>query len=195
MIRQQLGALFITSTLVWVVGCATKIQAPIEEEKVAVVEQAAPAVVEQTEPAVVQAITDIQQEQVSLPPLESIAVYFYYDSSEIKSSELSLIDSHATYLTQNPDQVLVLEGHADERGSDEYNKILGQKRANSVMNLLFEQGVSPRQMRIMSYGESQPKVLGKDEAAWSSNRRVEFVYELTDKQQTALNLSTTQTLE
>jgi len=184
--RVELSALFISSTFLLATGCTSNKQIPVEEEKVVVVEQIAPAVV--------QAIPDIPQERINLPPLESVTVYFNYDSSKIESTELGLIDTHALFLIDNPDQILVLEGHADERGSAEYNKTLGQNRAFTVMNTLLKQGVSARQMRIMSYGESQPEVLGKDEEAWSSNRRVEFAYELTDKQQAALNFSAPQAL-
>ena len=182
---RSLGVLFISSTLLLAAGCAGNKQVPVEEEKIAVVEE--------VEPAAIQAIPDIQQERVNLPPLESVTVYFNYDASEIKSTELGLIETHALYLMENPDQVLVLEGHADERGSDEYNKILGQSRAVAVRNVLLSQGISPRQIKIVSYGETQPEVLGNYEEAWSSNRRVAFAYELTDKQQAALNFSAPQT--
>ena len=70
--------------------------------------------------------------------------------------------------------VVVIEGHADERGSEEYNLALGERRAEAVRRYLEALGVAESQLRIVSYGESKPAALGSDEAAWRLNRRAEF---------------------
>lgn len=109
-------------------------------------------------------------------PLSNRTVYFEFDSSEVTAEDREVIDLHARYLAANPQQRVVLEGHADERGSREYNIGLGDRRAQSVRRLMEFQGVSPDQIRTVSYGEEKPAVEGHDEQAWSRNRRVEIVY-------------------
>ena len=109
-------------------------------------------------------------------PLSNRTVYFEFDSSEVTAEDREVIDLHARYLAANPQQRVVLEGHADERGSREYNIGLGDRRAQSVRRLMEFQGVAPDQLRTVSYGEEKPAVEGSDEQAWSRNRRVEIVY-------------------
>lgn len=109
-------------------------------------------------------------------PLSNRTVYFEFDSSEVTAEDREVVDLHARYLAANPQQRVVLEGHADERGSREYNIGLGDRRAQSVRRLMEFQGVAPDQIRTVSYGEEKPAVEGHDEQAWSRNRRVEIVY-------------------
>lgn len=103
-------------------------------------------------------------------------IYFEYDSIEIVSEDQDLIAAHADHLANNPDQMVSLEGHGDERGSREYNIGLGDRRAQSVRRVFELQGVSPQQISIVSYGEEKPAAEGHSEAAWRLNRRVEIVY-------------------
>lgn len=103
-------------------------------------------------------------------------IYFDYDSSEIKPQYRSVIEAHAQYLVAHPDITLSLEGHADERGSREYNLALGERRAITVKDMMTVLGSAPSQIRTISYGEERPVDEGHDEAAWSQNRRVELVY-------------------
>lgn len=103
-------------------------------------------------------------------------IYFEYDSSNVKDEFHSVIDAHATYLMDNPNAFLVLEGHADERGTREYNMALGERRANSVQNAMLMQGVSAAQLEVMSYGEERAAVMSSDSDSWAQNRRVELRY-------------------
>ena len=109
-------------------------------------------------------------------PLSKRIIYFEYDSSEINPQYRSVIEAHAQYLVAHPDITLSLEGHADERGSREYNLALGERRAISVKEMMTVLGASSSQIRTISYGEERPIDEGHDEAAWSQNRRVELVY-------------------
>ncbi|HSH30951.1 MAG TPA: peptidoglycan-associated lipoprotein Pal [Thiohalobacter sp.] len=109
-------------------------------------------------------------------PLATRTIYFEFDSSEVAAADREIVAAHARYLAANPQQQVVLEGHADERGSREYNIGLGDRRAQSVRRMLEFQGVAPDQIRTVSYGEEKPAVEGHDEQAWSRNRRVEIVY-------------------
>lgn len=103
-------------------------------------------------------------------------VYFDFDRSEIKGEFRDVIQAHAEYLASHPDVSLTLEGHADERGTREYNIALGERRSNAVQRMLTLQGVAASQIRTISYGEERPAALGHEESAWSLNRRAEFIY-------------------
>ena len=90
----------------------------------------------------------------------------------------AVVEAHAGYLASNPTASLTLEGHADERGSTEYNMALGDRRAQSVRRILLFQGASTDQLETISYGEERPAQRGHEEESWSQNRRVELVYEV-----------------
>lgn len=104
-------------------------------------------------------------------------VYFDFDSDQISAANQALIAHHGKYLAANPDMTVRLEGHADERGSREYNVALANRRAQSVRRLVLFQGVAANQVSVISYGEEKPVAMGHDEQSWQLNRRVELVYE------------------
>ena len=108
--------------------------------------------------------------------LQERTIYFEYDKSEIQEQYRKIVEAHATYLSGHPNVTVTLEGHADERGSREYNLALGERRAVAVQRQLTLLGVQPSQIRTVSYGEERPIATGHDESAWSKNRRVEIVY-------------------
>ena len=99
-----------------------------------------------------------------------------YNSDEVMPEYKSVISTHAAYLAAHPDQTATLEGHADERGSSEYNIALSEQRAKSVARMMNLQGVSDSQVQVVSFGEEKPSVSGHDESAWQQNRRVEISY-------------------
>ena len=109
-------------------------------------------------------------------PLSVRVIYFEYDSSEVRSEYRSAIEAHSAYLSQNGDTTVTLEGHADERGSREYNLALGERRAQSIKQQMLLLGASSSQIRLVSYGEERPDVDGHDETSWQQNRRVEILY-------------------
>ena len=104
-------------------------------------------------------------------------VYFEYDSSLLTLEAEAVVQAHAQYLASNPGIQIILEGHADERGTREYNLALGEDRAKSVANVMEALGVSAGRVQIVSYGEERPVALGYDEAAFALNRRVEILYQ------------------
>lgn len=103
-------------------------------------------------------------------------VYFDFDRSELRPQDQALLQAHASYLSMNPNVIIRLEGHADERGSREYNLALGERRAQAVKRALSILGVQPNQSTTLSYGEEKPLAFGSDESSWQLNRRVELVY-------------------
>lgn len=110
-------------------------------------------------------------------PLAKRVVYFEFDSAVIAPEFQPIIDVHAAYLKANKGYKVILQGHADERGSREYNLALGQRRAESVRQALSLLGVADAQMEAVSLGEEKPAVEGHDEAAWKMNRRAEIHYQ------------------
>ena len=100
-------------------------------------------------------------------------LYFAYDRSDINSAGRAKIRNLAKMIKDNDLSVRV-EGHCDERGTNEYNLALGERRARSVLNYLLRLGASPEQFSIVSFGEERPVALGQNETAWQKNRRVEF---------------------
>jgi len=108
--------------------------------------------------------------------MQQLVVYFDYDEAEILPEFNALLQAHGQFLAQNPNTQLRLEGHADERGSREYNIGLGERRAQAVRRVLMLQGAGSAQFTTVSYGEERPAQTGSDDEAWRLNRRVELVY-------------------
>ena len=104
------------------------------------------------------------------------AHYFGYDSSILAPSELAKIQQAADYMTGDARVVLIVEGHCDERGSNEYNLSLGEQRALALRSALVNLGISADRIQSRSFGEEKPAVLGSGEAAWAQNRRGEFAF-------------------
>ncbi len=109
-------------------------------------------------------------------PLSVRVIYFDFDSSEVLPAYREVVEAHGTYLAQNPNITIALEGHTDERGSREYNLALGERRAQSVKRQMMVFGPASSQIRTTSYGEERPVAEGHNEQAWSQNRRVEILY-------------------
>lgn len=101
----------------------------------------------------------------------SDTVNFDFDQYDIDARARQILDSQAQWLTQYPNTRITLEGHADERGTREYNLALGDRRANAAKNYLAARGVSPARITTISYGKERPIALGSDEASWAQNRR------------------------
>lgn len=102
-------------------------------------------------------------------------VLFDFDKAEILTEFKTAIQENATKLLDDPEMVATIEGHADERGTNEYNLALGQRRAEAIRDALIEAGVSPSQLQTITFGEERPVDSGKNEAAWKLNRRGEMV--------------------
>ncbi len=103
-------------------------------------------------------------------------IYFDFDQSNIRQEFNEVLAAHARNLADNPGARVRLEGHADERGSREYNIGLGERRSQSVRRVFLIHGVGANQMVTISFGEERPAALGSDEESWDRNRRVEIVY-------------------
>src|ERR1700694_359440 len=103
--------------------------------------------------------------------------YYDFDRSEIKPEYRPIVESQARSLRQNPQAMMTVQGHGDERGSREYNLALGQRRSEGVKHMLVLEGVQESRIEALTCGEEKPVALGHDEASWSQNRRSEMVYD------------------
>jgi peptidoglycan-associated lipoprotein len=113
-------------------------------------------------------------EEVNLEaPLKMI--YFDYDRYFVREDAKPTLESDATWLKKYSSSKILIEGHCDERGTEEYNLALGEKRAKSTFDHLSSLGISPERMKIISYGKSQPLDTGHTETSWQRNRRAQFL--------------------
>jgi len=103
-----------------------------------------------------------------------VDIHFDFDRYDIRPGDAKTLDGNARWLRSNNDLVLI-EGHCDERGTPEYNLALGDRRAHSAMNYLVAQGVRANRITIISYGKERPLCTEHDEACWSKNRRAHFL--------------------
>ncbi|WP_027797847.1 peptidoglycan-associated lipoprotein Pal [Paraburkholderia acidipaludis] len=110
-------------------------------------------------------------------PLAKRNIYFDFDSYTVKSDYQSLLRAHADYLRHHPGQHVLIQGNTDERGSDEYNLALGERRSQAVLHELETLGVPDSQIEAVSLGKEKPVALGHDEASWAQNRRADLVYQ------------------
>ena len=108
--------------------------------------------------------------------LSKRVIYFDFDKSEVKSEYRAIVAAHASYIAAHGSARVTLEGHADERGTREYNLGLGERRSNAISGLLSAAGARGNQLDSVSYGEERPVCRVSDENCWWQNRRVEIVY-------------------
>ena len=113
------------------------------------------------------------KEFVAIPELKDIN--FDFDKYDIRPGEAKILDANAQWLKSHDDQLVLIEGHCDERGTNEYNLALGERRAKSTMNYLVSQGVQASRITIISYGEERPLCTEHNEACWAKNRRSHFL--------------------
>lgn len=109
-------------------------------------------------------------------PLSRQVFYFEFNSAELSAADRDALATHARFLNSRRDVALILEGHADERGSREFNLALGERRAKVIERVLSLQGVAADQIQVISFGEERPDAHGHDEESWRLNRRVKLLY-------------------
>lgn len=160
------------------VGTTTPVEQPVVETR------ALPTAAAQTPATSMTPVAGAATADVTTPgahrdpasPLAQRVIYFEFDSAVIDARFQPVLDVHSAYLKANPGFKVILQGHADERGSREYNLALGQRRAESVRQAMALLGVPDGQMEAVSLGEEKPAVEGHDESAWKMNRRTEIHY-------------------
>jgi len=124
-------------------------------------------IAEQKRQALEEQLTELRSQHI---------VYFDFDMSSVSSQFASVLDAHAKFLSENSGVSVLVEGHADERGTPEYNIALGERRAKAVATYLENMGVSSSQISVVSYGEEKPMIKDRSENAFAQNRRAVLVY-------------------
>lgn len=125
-------------------------------------------------PAPAQAAVDALDDPASI--LAKRSVYYPFDVAVVQDADKPVVQAHAKYLSEHANRKVRLEGNCDERGSNEYNLGLGQRRADGVNKMLSLGGARAEQLESVSYGEEKPKASGHEEASWSQNRRTDLNY-------------------
>jgi peptidoglycan-associated lipoprotein len=148
------------------VSCSSK--PPVEEEQPPVVEP---------EPPPPPPPPPVEEPDLPPPPVEIVleTVYFDFDKYNLKPDAKAALANNAALLKNNADVTILIEGNCDERGTQEYNLALGEKRANAARSYLVDLGISASRIRVISYGYERPVDPGHNEAAWAKNRRADFV--------------------
>jgi len=162
---------FCSISICFGIGCAKKAQ--VKEE------QAEPIIEE--EPVEQTPVEEPVQppEEESVPIIEPVVIsfeniYFEFDKYNLRPDARRTLDKTVEVLKNNPEVVIMIEGHCDERGTIEYNLQLGKKRAESAKDYITASGIDSRRLKTISYGEEKPSSLGHNEQAWTKNRRDEF---------------------
>ncbi|NMW21029.1 MAG: peptidoglycan-associated lipoprotein Pal [Chlorobiaceae bacterium] len=104
-------------------------------------------------------------------------VFFDFDKSELRTDAVAQLKTNANWIEANAGKKVIIEGHCDERGTNEYNLALGERRANSAKDYIVHLGVEPAKLKTISYGEEKPFAEGHNEEAWAQNRRAHFIAE------------------
>ena len=164
-------ALGLSSALVFSIGCHKKAPQPEPQPT------AAPETIETTPPEDTTQTPDqiwkLKMEKAR-EVLSASDIYFDYDKSDLRTDSMMDLNSKAQYMIENSDIKVTIEGHCDERGSNEYNLGLGERRASSVKKFLISKGVSDASIDTITYGEEKPVCFEHEESCWSKNRRAHF---------------------
>lgn len=154
-------------------------EAPVAETKPAPAAEApAPATAAPAPAAAPAAVAPVAVDPLNDPSsiLAKRSTYYPFDVYVVQDADKPVVQAHAKYLSEHPNRKVRLEGNCDERGSNEYNLGLGQRRADGVKKMLVVGGAKDSQLEAMSYGEEKPRATGHDEASWAQNRRTDLNY-------------------
>jgi peptidoglycan-associated lipoprotein len=152
-------------------GCSKKKPAPVVEPPPPVIEETRPE--PQPEPKVDEEALRRQRIQARIAEVFK-PIYFQYDQSTLTPESQAVLQEIGRLMKEVPEISSRVEGHADERGTNEYNLALGERRSIAVQDYLASYGVTKGRLQTISYGEEKPAQMGSDESSWSKNRRVEF---------------------
>ncbi|MCD6379677.1 OmpA family protein [bacterium] len=168
MARINYAGLIVIMILALVFPACVKEEAPpIEEVK--------PAEEEIIPPPPLEEVEEPQLEEVKEEPVVLDDVFFDFDKFDIKDAYRDILTGNAEQILGKEDIIIVIEGYCDERGTDEYNLSLGEKRARAVFDFYVAYGVDAKKLTLISYGEEKPFDSGHNEEAWASNRRAHMV--------------------
>jgi peptidoglycan-associated lipoprotein len=174
---QTVKTLLVLLTLSAVVACSSTSEEVSETPTAAPSESGIDATTRraQQQAAEAEARAAAAAERMMRAALTTTVFYFDFDIAEFRAADRDVLGYHAKDLAANSSKRIRLEGHADERGTREYNLALGERRANAILNYLIVNGAARSQIEVVSYGEERPAQQGQNESAYQQNRRVEIV--------------------
>ncbi|SHF72025.1 peptidoglycan-associated lipoprotein Pal [Vibrio gazogenes] len=178
-LNKVLKGLLIALPVLAVTACSSSDDAVSASGNETTTNQSTSGSADSTDTTVVSPMTDdgkLSEQEQKDKVMQEQTVFFAFDNSTIASDYKDMLSTHASYLSNHPRVHVTIEGHADERGTPEYNIALGERRAEAVYKYLQALGVQTSQMSIVSYGEEKPLVRGHNEAAYAKNRRAVIVY-------------------
>ncbi|NIA14116.1 MAG: peptidoglycan-associated lipoprotein Pal [Nitrospiraceae bacterium] len=168
---KTLSILTLVAVLACTGGCKSKKQTPIDTS----LDSGQSTTSLQEDDTALDGLPDIDQERLLWSPATGLqTVYFDFDSFALRSDAIRTLNENAEKIRQVPNVIIQIEGHCDERGTQEYNLALGEKRALAVRDYLMKLGISGGRLVTISYGEESPVAMGRDESAWKQNRRSQF---------------------
>jgi peptidoglycan-associated lipoprotein len=173
---RTLALMALMVCLACMLSCGGKKVRPLEEEEAEAAarrraeEQARLELERQAQKEPIQPLQPVEEQERGLK-----AIYFDYDKYNLTQSATTTLARNAQILMDDPSLVILIEGHCDERGTDEYNLALGEKRALAARDFLLNFGIAKSRISVISYGEERPLDPGHSEEAWAKNRRAEFV--------------------
>ncbi len=166
----------LVAAVAMMIGCGGKKMRSLEDEEAAQAEARRRAVEEEEAKRAREAEEAIKPiESAEKETIEFASVYFDYDKYNLSGKAISALSENAEILMAHPKMDVMIQGHCDERGTDEYNLALGEKRAQAARDFLVNFGIAKSRISVISYGEERPVDPGHDEEAWAKNRRAEFV--------------------
>lgn len=169
-------AVLLLAVLLALAGCASK---TVSEPTAAPVAAAPTATTDLSQQPAALGVESQPVQSGPVADLQAVAglerIHFAYNQFTLEDAARATLEQNAIYLRNNSAVKIVIEGHCDERGSDEYNLALGERRALAAKNYLVSLGIAADRMRVISYGEEKPLVAESNEAAWAKNRRAEFL--------------------
>lgn len=152
-------------------SCAKKDTIPVEEMEEPIEEIAPPP----PPPEEMEEVEPVDIEEEEMEPLVLADIFFEFDKYDIKPEYKKVLTQNAELILDNPDVKILIEGHCDERGTNEYNLALGEKRAKAAIDFYTAYGIPSVRLSMVSYGEERPFAFGHDEKAWAKNRRAHMV--------------------
>ncbi|MBT8352232.1 MAG: peptidoglycan-associated lipoprotein Pal [Deltaproteobacteria bacterium] len=170
--------LFLIPGLLFTVSCAQQ-EVTDTAEETATEPEKAPEEAEMASKEVQQPTADMSEEERAILAARNMFltedIYFEFDKSSLDSMAQDVLSRKSDWMRDNPDVVISIEGHCDERGTNEYNLALGEKRAESAKSFLVDLGIDAYRISTVSYGEERPEDDGHNEEAWAKNRRATFI--------------------
>jgi peptidoglycan-associated lipoprotein len=177
--QMKLGLTILCAVGVWLAGCATdtSTQGPQVEDKTSAATTSGDTGTQALDGAGAGKGGALGGTAADADLLAKRRVHFEFDSSALDAENRQIVDAHARYLAAHPNLKVTLEGHADERGTREYNLALGERRAQAVGRVMRVLGVNAGSLTDTTYGEEKPLAPEHNESAWALNRRVEIIYQ------------------